>query len=55
MSSSSNHSYLEKCPLSEFDSSHNLASTIPSGQKKKITNIVVQELDNVRKFLLNYE
>ena len=55
MSSPSNHSYLEKCPLNEFDSSHHLTSTIPSGQKKKITNMAVQELDNVRRFMLNYE
>jgi len=57
MSSHSYKSYLEKYPSSEIISSPDLNSVLssPKNQKGKIIDMTLQELDNVRKFLLNYE
>jgi len=57
MSSPSYNSYLEKCPSSEIIGSLDLNSVLssPKTQKGKIIDMSLQELDNVRKFLLNYE
>jgi len=55
MSSSSNNSHLESYPASELDSNHDFTSALssPNPQKEKTINITIQELDNVKRFLLN--
>jgi hypothetical protein len=57
MSSHFYNSYLEKYPLDEFDGNTDLTSALssPNHQKGKIIDMILQELDNVRIFLLNYE
>jgi hypothetical protein len=57
MSSPSHQSYLKNYPTSELASNQDLvlATSSPNSQKKKITNLAMEELNNVKKFLLNYE
>jgi len=57
MSTYSYNSYLEKYPSSEIINGPDLNSILssPDHQKGKIIDMTLQELDNVRKFLLNYE
>jgi len=57
MSSYSHNSYLKKYSPSEITSNPDFDSTpsLPNHQKGKIIDISLKELDNVRKFLLNYE
>ena len=53
-----NNSYLENYPANdEFIENYDKNFTIPSSnsQKGKIIDIAMQELDNVNRFLLNYE
>jgi len=46
---------LESYPTNELDSNHDLTSVLssPHPQKEKIINTTIQELDNVKRFLLN--
>jgi len=59
MSSYSHNSYLEKNSLTEFIGNSNLVSSFSylNGQRKKIIDVTLQELDNLKKFLflLKYE
>jgi len=57
MSSHYNNSYSENYPVNEFVENYNKNFALPSSnsKKEKIIDIAMQELENVRKFLLNYE
>jgi len=52
-----NNSYYQNCLSTKLDEYYDAFPTTssPSGENRKIIDMAVQELDNIKKFLSNYE